>query len=169
MRSINVNSFQIILLSALIFGCSSHIKTDTETERPNIVLIMADDLGFSDLGCYGSEIQTPSLDWLASNGMKFTQFYNTSRCCPTRASLLTGLYNHQAGIGHMTTDTNQPAYRGHLTENTVTIAEVLKEAGYHTGMVGKWHVSNTVVQETPEKQLNWLNHHEEHPYFSPVE
>ena len=156
-----------------LIGCSTSKTTEAEQaiqpERPNIVLIMADDLGFSDLGSYGSEIQTPNLDWLASNGMKFTQFYNTSRCCPTRASLLTGLYNHQAGIGHMTTETNQPAYRGHLTENTVTIAEVLKEAGYHTGMVGKWHVSNTVVQETPEKQLNWLNHHEEHPYFSPVE
>lgn len=141
-------------------------KTDN---RPNIILIMADDLGFSDLGCYGGEVNTPNLDYLANNGVRFSRFYNTSRCCPTRAALLTGLYNHQAGIGEMTEDRNLPGYRGHLTENAVTVAEVLKDAGYRTGMVGKWHVSNTVVQPTPQAQMAWLNHQTEHPYFSPVE
>ena len=143
--------------------------SNKEDKRPNIVLILADDLGFSDLGCYGSEINTPNINYLASNGVRFSRFYNTSRCCPTRASLLTGLYNQQAGIGEMTEDRSAPGYRGHLTENTVTIAEVLKDAGYRTGMVGKWHVSNTVVQENPKAQLAWLNHQTEHPFFSPVE
>ncbi|MBE7169290.1 MAG: arylsulfatase [Williamsia sp.] len=138
-------------------------------ERPNIVLILADDLGFSDIGSYGGEINTPNLDYLAANGIRFSNFYNTSRCCPSRASLLTGLYNQQAGIGEMTTDRNLPGYRGHITENTVTLAEVLKEAGYHTGMSGKWHVSNTLEQPTPAAQLRWLNHQEDHPLFSPLE
>lgn len=137
--------------------------------RPNIVLILADDLGFSDVGCYGSEIHTPNLDYLAAAGLRFSRFYNTSRCCPTRASLLTGLYNHQAGIGEMTAERNLPGYHGYLTANTVTLAEVLRQAGYHTGMTGKWHVSNTIEQPTAEKQLAWLNHQEVHPYFSPVE
>ncbi len=137
--------------------------------RPNIILIMADDLGYSDLGCYGGEIATPNLDYLAANGLRFSKFYNTSRCCPTRASLLTGLYNHQAGIGEMTTERNAPGYRGFITKNTVTVAEVLKEAGYHTGMVGKWHVSNTIEQKDPQAQLRWLNHQEDHPLFSPIE
>jgi len=150
--------------------CKSPITetSDKADKRPNIVLIMADDLGFSDLGCYGSEINTPNINYLASNGVRFSRFYNTSRCCPTRAALLTGLYNQQAGIGEMTEDRSAPGYRGHLTENTVTIAEVLQDAGYRTGMVGKWHVSNTVVQENPKAQLAWLNHQTEHPFFSPV-
>jgi arylsulfatase len=97
-------------------------------------------MGFSDLGCYGSEIPTPNLDALAANGLRFTQFYNTARCCPTRAALLTGLYSHQAGIGHMTEDKHQPGYVGHLNDSCVTIAEVLKPAGYFTAMTGKWHV-----------------------------
>lgn len=109
-------------------------------DRPNIVLIMVDDMGFSDIGPYGSEIPTPSLDALAKDGVCFSQFYNTGRCCPTRASLLTGLYSHQAGIGWMTSDQGAPGYRGQLSDDCVTIAEVLRHAGYFTAMSGKWHV-----------------------------
>ena len=108
--------------------------------RPNIVLIMADDMGFSDIGCYGSEIRTPNLDGLAARGIRFTQFYNTARCCPTRSSLLTGLYAHQAGVGHMVSDRGFPAYQGYLNDRSVTIAEALRPAGYTTLMAGKWHV-----------------------------
>jgi len=115
--------------------------------RPNIVVIMADDMGFSDLGCYGSEIETPHLDRLAAGGLRFTQFYNTARCCPTRASLLTGLYPHQAGVGHMVNDRGRPGYRGFLNDRCVTIAEALRPAGYRTLMSGKWHVG--------EKRPHW--------------
>jgi arylsulfatase len=119
-----------------------------ETARPNIVVILVDDMGWSDIGCYGSEITTPNLDRLAQNGVRFTQFYNTARCCPTRAALLTGLYPHQAGIGHMMeerkgADGNPlPGYTGHLNDRCVTIAEALKGAGYFTAMAGKWHVGH---------------------------
>ncbi|MFQ6131992.1 MAG: arylsulfatase [Armatimonadota bacterium] len=112
-------------------------------QRPNIILIMADDMGFSDIGCYGSEIATPNLDRLAQEGVRFTHFYNVARCCPTRASLLTGLYPHQAGVGHMVGDRSEemgPAYQGYLNDSCVTIAEALKPAGYNTLMSGKWHV-----------------------------
>ncbi|MEL0120859.1 MAG: sulfatase-like hydrolase/transferase, partial [Opitutae bacterium] len=110
------------------------------TERPNIVVIFADDMGFSDIGCFGSEINTPNLDRLAMDGLRFTQFYNTGRCCPSRASILTGLYSHQAGIGHMAGDTGLRGYRDRLSFNAVTLAEVLGSAGYHTIMTGKWHL-----------------------------
>ena len=113
-------------------------------KRPNILLIMADDMGFSDLGCFGGEIFTPNLDRLAHEGIRFTQFYNAARCCPTRASLLTGLYPHQAGIGDMTSDLGTPGYRGDLNQQCVTIAEVLKGQGYHTFISGKWHVTKHV-------------------------
>ena len=108
--------------------------------KPNIIIIMADDMGFSDIGAWGSEIPTPHLDALAAKGVCFRQFYNTGRCCPTRASLLTGLYSHQTGIGWMTDDQNTPGYRGFLNDSCVTIAEVLNSAGYFTAMTGKWHV-----------------------------
>ncbi|MBK8979949.1 MAG: arylsulfatase [Planctomycetes bacterium] len=110
--------------------------------RPNVVVILADDMGFSDLGCYGSEIPTPSIDALANDGLRFTQFYNTGRCCPTRASLLTGLYPHQAGVGHMVDATADPGYRGVLGRDCATIAEVLRDSGYRTWMAGKWHVTD---------------------------
>ncbi|MCR9243914.1 MAG: arylsulfatase [bacterium] len=121
--------------------------------RPNIVLIMADDMGYSDIGCYGSEIATPTLDRLAANGVRFTQFYNTSRCCPTRASLLTGLYSHQAGIGLMASDRGYDAYRGDLNRRCVTLAEALRPAGYRNYMAGKWHVTR---HKSPDgKKHNW--------------
>ena len=112
--------------------------------QPNIILIMTDDMGYSDLGCYGGEIKTPHLDKLAEEGLRFTQFYNTGRCCPTRASLMSGLYPHQAGMGHMTKDEGEehPGYRGRLMERAVTIAEVLGENGYETIQTGKWHLGN---------------------------
>src|SRR5690625_2870166 len=110
------------------------------TDQPNIILILTDDLGFSDVGCYGGEIDTPNLDQLGEGGVRFTQFYNAARCCPSRASLLTGLYPHQAGIGLMDEDLETPGYRGTLRDDSVTIAEVLKENNYQTYMAGKWHV-----------------------------
>lgn len=110
------------------------------SEKPNIVLILADDMGFSDLGSFGSEINTPNLDRLAQEGLRITQFYNSGRCCPSRAALLTGLYPHQAGVGDMVQDKGTPAYQGYLSKNSVTIAQLLKTAGYNTIVSGKWHV-----------------------------
>ena len=119
---------------------------------PNVVIILADDLGYSDIGCYGGEINTPNLDKLASCGIRFTSFYNAARCCPSRASLLTGLYPYQAGVGHMTDmDYGFPGYRGDLNTNTPTIAEVLKSAGYLTYMTGKWHVTKNARPASPNK------------------
>jgi arylsulfatase A-like enzyme len=109
--------------------------------RPNIVLIMADDMGFSDLGSYGSGIATPNIDGLARQGVQFTQFYNAARCVPTRASLLTGLYPHQAGIGHMIGPSPNGLYDGALSRSAVTMAEALGAAGYATYMTGKWHLT----------------------------
>ena len=132
----------MIRLSALALAVVlTHTLPASAAERPNVLLILADDLGFADLGCYGGEIATPNLDALAKNGLRFRQFYNGTRCCPSRASLLTGLYPHQAGVGDMNYQTAASGYRGFPQPNTVTIAEVLKSAGYHTSMVGKWHLS----------------------------
>jgi arylsulfatase len=121
--------------------------------RPNVIIVMADDMGWSDIGCYGSEIETPNLDELAKNGLRFTQFYNTGRCCPTRASLLTGTYPHQAGIGHMMNDTGLPGYKGDLGSNVRTIAEVLSPAKYSTYLSGKWHVTPKI--QPGSSQHNW--------------
>ncbi len=135
----------LLLGGCLIMGC----ENDSRQAPPNIILILVDDMGYSDIGCYGGEIPTPNIDRLAAGGLRFTQFYNTSRCCPTRASLLTGLFQHQTGIGTMAAapanpdafkDWGTPGYIGHLNENCVTMAEALQQSGYHTYMTGKWHV-----------------------------
>ncbi len=139
--------------AALSFpGCTP----PAEKMPPNILLIMADDMGYSDIGCYGGEIRTPNLDRLAADGVRFTRFYNTARCCPTRASLLTGLYSHQAGVGHMMADRGLPGYKGDLQPNCITIAEGLKQAGYSTYMSGKWHVTRFIENDGPKH--NWPLH-----------
>lgn len=149
----------LLALSLAWSGCadSSDSASDDETgqaDRPNIIVIMADDMGYSDLGSYGAEfVETPTLDRLAENGLRFTQFYNTARCVPSRASLLTGLYPHQAGLGHMTADQDLPGYRGDLNDHNVTIAELLGKAGYSTYMSGKWHVTH--FQTDDPNQDNW--------------
>jgi len=111
-----------------------------DLERPNILLIVADDLGFSDIGCYGGEIETPNLDRLANAGIRLSQFYSTGRCCPSRATILTGQYSHAVGLGHMTKDLGLPGYRGRLISGTPTIAQVLAQSGYQAYLSGKWHL-----------------------------
>ena len=152
MTSHLLRHFPFISLLAISSLCASPVSaaaTGTPA-KPNIVVILVDDMGWSDLGCYGGEIPTPNLDALAKNGVRFTQFYNTGRCCPTRASLLTGLYPHQAGMGHMTAPRRDaagvvlPGYTGQLNERSVTIAEALRPAGYFTVMTGKWHVGQAL-------------------------
>jgi len=128
--------------------------------KPNIILILADDMGFSDIGCYGSEISTPNLDTMARNGVLFSQAYNCARCCPTRASLLTGLYPHQAGIGHMVRDLGLPGYRGRLRDDCLTIAEALRLGGYRTYLSGKWHVAGHCDPMRPEA---WHDGGKTHP------
>ncbi len=134
---------------------SLSIANAESATRPNILYIMSDDMGYSDIGCYGSEIETPNLNALAEHGLRYTQFYNTARCCPTRASLLTGLYPHQAGIGHMMNDRGYDGYRGDLNRNCVTLAEALKPAGYRTYLSGKWHVTKMIRPENEADKHNW--------------
>ncbi|ADY54260.1 sulfatase [Pseudopedobacter saltans DSM 12145] len=124
----------------LVVVVSAFQLSVAQKKKPNIIIILADDMGYSDIGCFGSDVQTPNLDEMASKGLKMANFYNASRCCPSRASLLTGLYAHQAGVGDMVNARPYPAYQGYLNKTSVTIAEVLQKNGYNTIMGGKWHV-----------------------------
>lgn len=141
--------YQLILIAMIVLSsCSSPAKS----EKPNIIVILVDDMGYSDLGCTGSEIETPNLDKMVSDGVLFTHFYNASRCCPSRASLLTGQYQWDAGMGHMDyTKSDLPEYQGYLNNQSITIAEALKDNGYQTFMSGKWHVG--------DKQREWWPDH----------
>jgi len=136
-------------LIAFALICPASVFAQAKKGVPNIVVILADDLGFSDIGCYGSEIKTPQLDKLAKNGLRFTNFFNTARCCPSRAALLSGLYSHQAGVGHMTENLKLPGYQGQLNRNCLTIAELLRMFGYRTYMSGKWHLSRNGNMNDP--------------------
>ena len=145
----------IVQTTLLVTGLSQLASIANAADKPNIIYIMSDDMGYSDIECYGSEISTPNLNALADRGIRFTQFYNTGRCCPTRASLLTGLYPHQAGIGHMMNDRGHDGYRGELNRQSVTIPEVLHTAGYRSYLSGKWHVTQAVNPKTDADKHNW--------------
>jgi arylsulfatase len=158
----------VLMTSLTTLGATGSLPAQVALvdQRPNVIIILADDLGYSDLGCFGGEVRTPSLDALAADGARFTNFFNESRCCPTRATLLTGLYPQQAGVGHMNERTALPAYSGALKPTVPTIAEVLKLAGYRTACFGKWHVSNTLQRADHMKDLN----RQRFPaVFSPIE
>ena len=133
-----------VAATGAVAGVAQQVQlANPNAPRPNIVLIMVDDMGFSDIGCYGGEIDTPNIDKLAREGVRFRRFTNAARCCPTRASLMTGLYPHQAGIGGMDSDLGLPAYRGELNDRCMTMGEVLRGAGYSTYATGKWHMITT--------------------------
>ena len=148
MRNFGVISFSLVIVGLRI--APAQAAEDAAASRPNIVVILADDLGFSDLGCYGGEIATPNIDALAVRGVRFTQFYNNGRCCPSRASLLTGRYPHQVGVGAMIDGyakwirdaADRPSYDDHLSTESPTVAELLRTAGYRTIMCGKWHLGD---------------------------
>jgi arylsulfatase len=152
-------SFHFVLVAVFLFV--PHTTRAADAPRPNVIVILADDMGFSDLGCYGGEIHTPNIDRLAREGVRFAQFYNMARCCPTRAALLTGLYPHQAGMGAMNQDLGKPAYQGVLNDRCVTMAEVLKDAGYHTAMFGKWHLCHLNIAQGGPRAKRLLNFEEE--------
>src|SRR5688572_19864978 len=152
MTVLRVLPITLLVVGVVLLGISAAVAA--APARPNVVVILSDDMGYSDAGCFGGEIDTPNLDRLAAGGLRFTQFYNTSRCCPTRASLLTGVYPHQAGVGHMTwKKLDLPGYRSDLSRHTPTIAELLRPAGYGTYMTGKWHVTWNDLPNKPRE--NW--------------
>ena len=133
-----------LLLMIVGIGCNQ-ATNQTTTKRPNILLIIGDDMGFSDLGVYGSEVATPNLDALANEGLRFTNFHVGATCSPTRSLLLTGVDNHRSGLGNMhefltEAQTGQPGYEGYLNKNVVTIINLIRDAGYSTYMTGKWHL-----------------------------
>lgn len=154
-----LKSFELLTIGGALLSAGLQAQP-VKTERPNIMIIMLDDMGYSDLGCYGGEIKTPNIDRLAATGVRFTQMHNSARCCPTRASLLTGQHPQAAGINGMGVN---------LSMNTATIAEVLRENGYHTGMTGKWHLSTTKALSDHQEHLRWLAHRSDHGPFSPLE
>jgi arylsulfatase A-like enzyme len=149
----------IALLAGVILILATSASRASAAQPPNIVLILADDMGYSDVGCFGGEIETPHIDRIAAEGVRMTQFYNNARCCPTRAALLSGLYPHQAGVGHMMGNRGLPGYQGQLNDQCVTLAEVLSAAGYRTAMAGKWHVCRATVRKP------MVNHASTQPFW----
>jgi arylsulfatase len=152
--TIKATSQFLLPLCCMLFISSLLIAQSPKNKKPNVIVILTDDMGYSDIGCFGSEIKTPNIDRLANNGLRFTQFYNTARCSSTRASLLTGLYPHQAAMGHLATENfKEPGYTDDLSKNAVTMAEVFQQAGYATYMTGKWHIAKSVTREGDKS--NW--------------
>ncbi|MEI6275101.1 MAG: arylsulfatase [Prolixibacteraceae bacterium] len=141
-------------VAGLCMASMSLEAQNKSAKKPNILVILSDDMGYSDIGCFGSEIKTPNLDRLAKNGIKFTQFYNTARCSPSRASLLTGLYPHEANMGNLASENYpEPGYGDDLSKNSVTLAQILKKEGYATYMTGKWHIAKDIAPNGNKQ--NW--------------
>ena len=124
------------------------ISTSQAAQRPNFLIVLFDDLGFSDLGCYGGEIATPNIDTLGNNGLRFSRMTNSARCCPSRASLLTGLHPGQTGI---------PNFGGELVDRCVTLGEVMGANGYQTYAVGKWHVGHQPTDRGFDVSTLWAS------------
>lgn len=142
----------VIMLLSMTFVAIPAMARDAVAQRPNFLIIVADDLGFSDVGAFGGEIATPNLDRLANGGVRFTNFYTAATCSPTRAMLMSGVDHHRAGLGTMNeliTDEQRghPGYEGYLNQRVVTLAELLRDSGYSTLMSGKWHLGETVEQD----------------------
>lgn len=162
MKRISIATTCILAAAVTAFAAP---ETETHAGRPNIIVVLLDDMGYSDIGAYGGEVRTPNIDRLAGNGLRFTQSYNSARCCPSRASLLTGLYSHQAGIANFTggdqSGKRGPAYLGRLNKQCVTLARVLKTAGYSTYGVGKWHVggAENPIDRGFDEFYGFLHHH----------
>jgi len=141
-----------VLVMLLVTGCQETQKKDktqtSENKKPNVLVLLADDMGYGDIGAYGSEIQTPNVDKLSREGVQFTNFHVGAACSPTRTMLMTGVDNHRAGLGNMTeiqadNQFGKPGYEGYLNDNVVSVATRLKDGGYHTYMVGKWHLGHS--------------------------
>lgn len=154
MKNINFDTKLYLMLLSLVFGATFSQPKKVNTKKPNVIVILTDDMGYSDIGCFGSEIKTPNIDKLAANGISFTHFYNTARCSPSRAALMTGLYPHQAGMGFLSNyNYDEEGYVDDLSKKAVTMAEVFKQAGYATYMSGKWHMNKE--KSIPNDRSNW--------------
>jgi arylsulfatase len=167
-----LNPFFLMIAMAFV-SCSGGTPTPTGAPRPNILLLVADDLGYADLGCYGGNIATPNIDALAARGIRFSRFHTAPMCAPTRAMLLTGNDNHIAGVGRQNLESSIFGYEGHLTNRVATIPELLRQVGYHTYMAGKWHLGNRSEENPHQKGFENSfvllegvgNHYSEHPIF----
>jgi arylsulfatase len=152
--SFPIPGYILLSVTGLCLGSMNSEAQNKQTKKPNFLIILSDDIGYSDIGCFGSEINTPNIDRLAKNGVRFTQFYNTARCSPSRASLLTGLYPHEANMGHLSSENfPEPGYGDDLSKSSVTMAQLFKKAGYATYMTGKWHLAKDISPDGSKD--NW--------------